>query len=529
MLRKSSGFAREIFEEVAQQYSHIKADIHNVDAVALWMVRRPSEFGVIVAENMFGDILSDLGAGIMGGLGFAASANIGDKGCYFEPVHGSAPRIKPNCANPSAMFLTIALMLEKFGYKAESDRIKIAIRQVIKEELYITYDLGGNSSTQDMANAIIERCINPRETKKISILSISNDIIKGDTLDTNGNHLSKIINENGGNIYQVIQASDKKNEVESSLKYLFNHNDAVVVIGDLGATSSEITKYAIANVLGKELLYEEKAGKYFINQLNDFNSKMTDCSRQQGISSANSELYFNENSIAVGRHLDWKNKHIFMLPRSPNESGSLFERKVLSTLRESGFLREKKTYCWLIFCLTENEIPSQLDEIAKDYSNGIEYRWRYPYLEVKIASGEESNIQELFQRIEAIISSHLVTLNKDLFEIMEESLKSFPGKIYIYEDVTSGEFSKQVIHPKLIYLDKDSKKNVSGLFFKISSSNALEHIISEPIILDCEGYIDDKKIYAKSIIIPNLGYKAIDYTKSYIAWELSQFIKTYEV
>ncbi len=155
VLRQSGAFGREIFEGVASQYPHINADILNVDAVALWMIRRPEDFGVIVAENMFGDILSDIGAGIMGGLGLAPSANIGEKGCYFEPVHGSAPKMKINRANPGAMFLTIALLLKQFGYSNEADKITKALTQVVQAREYVTYDLGGNSSTEEMAMAIL--------------------------------------------------------------------------------------------------------------------------------------------------------------------------------------------------------------------------------------------------------------------------------------------------------------------------------------------------------------------------------------
>jgi isocitrate/isopropylmalate dehydrogenase len=155
VLRQSGAFTREIFEEIASHYPHIKADILNVDAVALWMIRRPEDFGVIVAENMFGDILSDVGAGIMGGLGLAPSANIGEKGCYFEPVHGSAPKIMANRANPGAMFLTIALLLRHFGYSSEADLIKQALTKVVQAREYVTYDLGGNSSTEEMAGAIL--------------------------------------------------------------------------------------------------------------------------------------------------------------------------------------------------------------------------------------------------------------------------------------------------------------------------------------------------------------------------------------
>lgn len=157
VLRQSGAFARELFESVAGQYPAIEAEILNVDAVALWLIRRPEIFGVVVAENMFGDILSDVGAGLMGGLGFAPSANIGQKNSYFEPVHGSAPKLKPNTANPSAMFLTMALLLSHFGYAKEAEKIKQALIRVVKTRQFLTYDLGGNSSTGDMAKAIIEQ------------------------------------------------------------------------------------------------------------------------------------------------------------------------------------------------------------------------------------------------------------------------------------------------------------------------------------------------------------------------------------
>ena len=161
VLRQSCAFARELFETVAERYSGIEADILNVDAVALWMVRRPEEFGVIIAENMFGDILSDVGAGIMGGLGFSPSANRGEKLCYFEPVHGSAPRIKPGRANPCAMFLTISMLLDHFAYHHAAKKIKQAVKKVIKQRRCLTHDMGGSASTNDMANAIIDQCLKP--------------------------------------------------------------------------------------------------------------------------------------------------------------------------------------------------------------------------------------------------------------------------------------------------------------------------------------------------------------------------------
>ncbi|WP_397433203.1 isocitrate/isopropylmalate dehydrogenase family protein [Pseudomonas chlororaphis] len=159
VLRYSGAFARGILEEVAAHYPDIAYNIDNVDAVALWMIRRPERFGVIVAENMFGDILSDLGAGVMGGLGFAPSANIGDAGAYFEPVHGSAPaHVGQGKANPSAMFLSLALLLEHLGYHAQAQAIEQAVTQVVRHDCQ-TYDSGGQATTGQCAAAIIRRSV----------------------------------------------------------------------------------------------------------------------------------------------------------------------------------------------------------------------------------------------------------------------------------------------------------------------------------------------------------------------------------
>lgn len=159
VLHESSAFARILFEEVAQQFPQVTADILNIDAVALWLIRRPEEFGVIVTENMFGDILSDVGAGVMGGLGFSPSANIGETYSYFEPVHGSGLRMRPNAANPSAMFLTISLLLAQLGYHKEAKQIRQAIVRVVMQKQFITYDVGGHATTQEMAAAIIEQAV----------------------------------------------------------------------------------------------------------------------------------------------------------------------------------------------------------------------------------------------------------------------------------------------------------------------------------------------------------------------------------
>lgn len=514
VLRKSSIFTREIFEEVAEKFPKISADIHNVDAVALWMVRRPEEFGVIVAENMFGDILSDLGAGMMGGLGFAASANIGVNGCYFEPVHGSAPRIKPNAANPSALFLTIALLLEHFGFLSEANKIKNAVQNVIKEGKYVTYDLGGNASTQTMAKVIIDRCFSRIENKMVSFLATGHEIINGDIQDTNSNYFAKSIYASDGSVFQHMQVSDKKQEIASALQYLLDKSDAVVVTGGLGPTSDDMTRFAIADVMRCELKLSEPAWTHVEKRLTNFNLAVTDANRQQALFPTNAELYPNHNGTALGCHVKWRNKSIFMLPGPPKECRPMFDNFVLPTLRTADFFNKKKKYQWITLGLIEGEIADEIDTISKDYSVELGYRWNYPYLQVKLICDAHEEIYDLIKAIEKKLKPNIVSYDgSNAFQVLQLTLETFPHTIHVIDHVTHGEFSKEISHPKLTY------HHDAPLSFHITAD-----YFPNNITLVCKGFIEKQERYWHSISIPNRGKEVIDYMKSYMAWQINQLL-----
>jgi 3-isopropylmalate dehydrogenase len=124
----------------------------------MWLVKNPHDYSVLVTSNMFGDIVSDLCAQLVGGLGFASSGNIGDSYAVFEPTHGSAPKYAGQYkVNPMAMLLTSVLMLEWLGEIDMSKKLEKAIADVIKEGKVRTYDMGGKSSTLDVANAVADK------------------------------------------------------------------------------------------------------------------------------------------------------------------------------------------------------------------------------------------------------------------------------------------------------------------------------------------------------------------------------------
>ena len=121
-------------------------------------LKNPHDYGVMVAENMFGDILSDLAAQLVGGLGFASSGNIGDNYAVFEPTHGSAPKYAGQYkVNPMAMFLTASLMLDWLGEKKMAAKLEKAIATVIKEKKVKTYDMGGNNTSLEVAEEVAEK------------------------------------------------------------------------------------------------------------------------------------------------------------------------------------------------------------------------------------------------------------------------------------------------------------------------------------------------------------------------------------
>jgi 3-isopropylmalate dehydrogenase len=171
-------FFRSIFEERAKLFPDVGSDAAYVDAMAMWMVQRPWEFDVLVTENMFGDILSDLGAGIMGSLGLAPSADIGDEHAVFQPCHGSAPDIAgQGIANPLAMILSAGMMLTWLGHQHDSPQmvecgqgIDDAVTRILAEKKGLTRDLGGQLSTEECARAVLDmfQPLGPEGTREAS-------------------------------------------------------------------------------------------------------------------------------------------------------------------------------------------------------------------------------------------------------------------------------------------------------------------------------------------------------------------------
>ncbi len=155
VIRETSGLITREARKIAADYPHIDLWETNIDAMCMWLIKNPQDYGVIVTSNMFGDIVSDLCAQLVGGLGFASSGNIGDAFAVFEPTHGSAPKYAgQHKVNPTAMLLAVRLMLDWLGESDMAGRLEAAISAVIAEGQARTYDMGGSASTLEVGQAV---------------------------------------------------------------------------------------------------------------------------------------------------------------------------------------------------------------------------------------------------------------------------------------------------------------------------------------------------------------------------------------
>ncbi|WP_294804592.1 isocitrate/isopropylmalate dehydrogenase family protein [uncultured Gemmiger sp.] len=158
IMKLTDGLFLSVFRDVAAEYPDIAADDVIIDALCMKLVQKPEQFDVLVAPNLYGDIISDLCAGLVGGLGFAPSANIGDTTRIYEAVHGSAPDIAgQDKANPSAILMAFAMMLNDLGMTDKADRLNRAIYDQTAEGKVVTADVGGTAGTKAFTAALIRR------------------------------------------------------------------------------------------------------------------------------------------------------------------------------------------------------------------------------------------------------------------------------------------------------------------------------------------------------------------------------------
>ncbi len=421
VLRASSNALRGRLELIAADYPDIEPEILNVDAVALWMVRRPERFGVIIAENMFGDILSDLGAGVMGGLGLAPSGNIGEHGSYFEPVHGSAPAMAgQHKANPMALFLTVSLLLRHLELPAPAEQIRAAVRSVARARRAVTYDLGGTATTETATAAVESALAGGPVTRQASVIAVGDELLSGKVSDTNSTAVSQLLDAAGYQVRGRATVGDTLADIQDSVRSRIGADDVIIVLGGLGPTSDDVTRDAVAAACDLPLVHEETAWQAVCRRLESFGLTVHEDNRRQALFPAGSRLLPNENGSAWGARVDLPGTTVLMLPGPPRECLPMAESAVADL--PAGPRPESTS--WRLLGVIEGDIAADVDAALAPIADHVRvsYLWNYPYVDVTVTKPVGS--PAIPTAVEHVLGRH--TVSRDGRDALAElATKSF--------------------------------------------------------------------------------------------------------
>ncbi|QIY61067.1 isocitrate/isopropylmalate family dehydrogenase [Streptomyces sp. RPA4-2] len=423
VLRHSSAYVLERLEAIAADYPEIPFEVLNVDAVALWMARRPERFGVIVAENMFGDILSDLGGGVMGGLGLAPSANIGETGNYFEPVHGSAPAMAGHGrANPAAAFLTIGLLLEHLGFEHEARGVRDAVRHVTRRRDRVTYDLGGGATTTEAAQAVMDACREVPHAPTSAVVTIGDELLRGDLEDSNARVASRMLAERGIPVRVRHTIGDDEAGIADAIRPSLGRDDVIVVMGGLGPTSDDVTRGAVARALGRPLEHREEAWQGVVDRLTRFGVAIHDDNRRQALFTEGADLLPNLNGSAWGCRTQAQESTVIMLPGPPRECLPMLESVLRDGLAHLPDPPEVTAVFRRTLGLIEADAAALVDELVRDSGVPVKpaYRWHYPYVDIRLGCPPES-ADVMGKRLDTALADHIVT-DRDRTAVQELAL-----------------------------------------------------------------------------------------------------------
>lgn len=519
VLRESGQFSQDIFFSIAENYPSISAEVHNVDAIALWMVKRPETFGVIVAENMFGDILSDLAAGIMGGLGLAPSANVGKGPGFFEPVHGSFPRMAgKNKVNPSAMFMTIALMLDDLGFSEEARSIEQAVRYVVREAINTTYDLGGTSSTRLMAETIMTAIRNPQKRSSAYVITVGDELLQGKQDNSNQTEISKRLEAANCCVKRQAVCADKIPDITREITQACGNADLLVIAGGLGPTPDDVTREAVASALGVKLSFSTENWLSIETRLKRFGINPDASNKRQAFFPEKSHVISNSKGTAPGFFMHDHDTTVVVLPGPPGEMLPMLD-SFLSAEEKNNAALPLEQHQWMLLGAIESEISSKVNNIINNSSLSASYLWKYPYVFVTItAPDNKPDHSELIKKVNAALAAYLVSHKG---ETACQQLKRTAGIKWMSSD----EKTMHVCCKPLMEIQRKNQ-NTNDYSASIETTPALSAALQNEIISGkmkiecCIHRANEKRTF--SIETPLRDTEIIEFIKEFSAWSYMQ-------
>ncbi|WP_039758382.1 isocitrate/isopropylmalate family dehydrogenase [Bartonella queenslandensis] len=409
VMRESGQFAQEIFEKIAQNYPEIEADIHHVEAVSLGIVTKPEQFGVLVAENMFGALLSELAAGVMGGLELAASAHVGNQIACFKPAHGSAAHIAgQNKANPSAMLYTTALLLEHLGFQEEATQLTKSVDQVIRAGKTLPYDLGGSASPRQMAETVRNSLVNPLSMYRAAIITVGDELLSGQYLNTNLQDLSQSLSKRNIQVTRHFVCADQLQQISDTIVSCLGQEDLIIISGGLGPTSDDKTRYSVSQAVRQPLIHHEDVWQTIKGQLEQLGIASDKNNARQALFPQTAKVLDNPTGTAPGFYLSYDESTLVVLPGPPSQALALLEDFLQQGEKKYSSV-SRAEYAWTMIGIDESTLAHWVDHHFANEPFERHFLWKSPYVLVQLIGQSSTPLaQPLIEEFENHFRPYLV-------------------------------------------------------------------------------------------------------------------------
>ncbi|QMT61156.1 molybdopterin-binding protein [Legionella sp. PC997] len=349
----------------------------------------------------------------------------------------------------------------------------------------------------------------------VAILATGDEIVHGDTLNTNGRDIAHALSSEGLSLGLHLSCSDKKGDIVNCLKFLTKKHDIIITIGGLGPTTDDLTRFALSQFTGEALVQHSEALEHIKKRLRDANLILNAGNLQQCLFPERAQLLPNPVGSALGCYYQWDNKIFFLLPGPPRECLPMFNNYALPLLQQTTH-SQKQILKWRIFGLAESEIAQILEEALQGVDCHTGYRWESPYIEFKVRCAPN-----LMDKIKAIVNPilepHIISsVEKKASDHLRELIASINEPITIIDEATGGLLQLLLSKPNIHHLLHFSGLHQNMLYFHIRGLT--EYWQQQPTNGTTQLIIDYSNHYQKGRETHNIPYRNVSVVEHAAEW-----------
>lgn len=349
----------------------------------------------------------------------------------------------------------------------------------------------------------------------LGILATGDEIVHGDTLNTNGRDIAHALSSEGLSLGFHVSCSDKVDDIINCLQFLTQKHDIVIITGGLGPTTDDLTRFALSQFTGQELIQHSIALEHIKSRLRDANLNLNPGNIQQSLFPKDAQLLPNPLGSALGCYYPWNNKKFFLLPGPPRECLPMFNQYVLPILQQTSH-SQKQILKWRIFGLAESEIAQKLEDALQDIDCQTGYRWESPYIEFKVRC-MPNRVAQIQAIVDPILEPHIISgIDKKASENLRELIAQINEPITIIDEATGGLLQLLLTRPHIHHLLDFSGLHQNKLSFHLTG--LAEYWQQQPIRGTTQLVIDYSNHEQKGHETHNIPYRTAAVVEHAAEW-----------